>query len=88
MCVIYFMISGSVAYLTRDTNHDAFECSQDMYMYLQYALYYFVFVSIRHLCICVAIPCAQRPQSLMDKSNLVYIGMDVFLVVLLTVFGT
>lgn len=34
MCVIYFMISGSVAYLTRDTNHDAFECSQDMYMYL------------------------------------------------------
>lgn len=59
-----------------------------MYMYLQYALYYFAFVSIRHTGVCIAVACARRPQKVMDMSNLINIGMDVFLVVLLTVFGT
>jgi hypothetical protein len=88
MFVIYLLIALGINHFTKEIRQEALDCYEPMATYLTMTLYYFMIVSLRHLLIGLLVPCAKRPQRLMDVSNLVYIGADVFLVVILTVYGT
>jgi hypothetical protein len=56
--------------------------------YLILQTVYFAFVSARNLCV-VSVAClAKRPQRVRDLSNILFIVLDLFLVILPTVYGT
>ena len=82
------MLVLGINYFTKDDREAAFACSQNMQRYLVYSLYYFLIVSIRHLLPVLLLPCTTKPQRLMDICNILYLAVDVFVVVLLTVYGT
>lgn len=88
MFLIYLLIGLGINHATKEIREEAISCYYPMAEYLTISLYYFMFVSLRHLLICLLVPCSRKPQRLMDVSNLVYIGLDVFLVTILTVYGT
>jgi hypothetical protein len=58
-----------------------------MALYLMLMIYYFLFVGIRHILLCMMLPCVKRPQRLVDVSNIVYVVVDLFFVVVLSIWG-
>lgn len=56
--------------------------------YLMLQDVYFAFLTTRHLGVAVLLCFAKRPQKVRDLSSILFIVIDLFLVVVMTVYGT
>lgn len=84
---VYLIIPSSALYYATNVYKTAMECSSCMALYLMFMIYYFLFVGVRHILLCMMLPCIKKPQRLVDVSNIVYVVVDLFYVVVLTVWG-